>query len=225
VVVADKPDDATIHRFAEIVNFYATLTVTAVVSNARVQVAVVEPTSEVPGGLPISLHPVPHVVLRTVPGVVPEEEALALLQAPLLPSARLPAPVTVWGQLTLLRPEDEPEVEESKEVPAAEPGAPAVGGAPVARGPPSDPPGAYTLAGRWQWGATGFALEGVVCGVCGVWCVGCGVWGLVSVMFNQPLDASLVLCVEALWWSCIFVCAALWCTVVPHVQACCVCMA
>jgi hypothetical protein len=151
VVVVDKPDDATIHRFAEIVNVYTMITVRAVVSNARVQVAVVEPTSEVPGGLPFSLHPVPHVVLRTVPGVVPEEEARALLRAPLLPSARLPASVTMWGQLTLLRPEEEPEVES------------AVAGAPVPHGPPSDPPGAYTVAGRWQWGAAGCVIEGGVC--------------------------------------------------------------
>jgi hypothetical protein len=102
VVVVDIPDDATTRRYSEVVGIFAQFSLIAVVSNSRLQVAVVEPKGPIGEALPLSLNPVPYIVLRTVPGVAAEEEARALLQAPLPPRAKLPTTVDVWGKLTIL---------------------------------------------------------------------------------------------------------------------------
>ncbi len=161
IPVAYRPDSACAAKYLHHKDLFARVKVTAVVSNTRTQVAVVEAMVELPDGVPLSLDPVPHIILSQAPGATPTE-ARALLKAPLPASAALEAPIFLWVQLEFQPlaegaadgpvPDPEPEVEQAAKEAFDEADEPPAGplGAPVhvkPSGPPTDPPSQYHLSG------------------------------------------------------------------------------
>jgi hypothetical protein len=157
IPVAYRPDTAVSAKYLPHKDIFSRVKVTAVVSNPRIQVAVVEAMTELPDGVPLSLDPVSHVVLSQAAGATPAD-ARALLKAPLPASAALEDPILLWVQLEF-QPlaegaadvavrDPEPELEQADMGAFDEADLPV--GPPVhvkPSGPPTDPPSPYRLSG------------------------------------------------------------------------------